>query len=82
MFMSFSCGTKDSDYSISDSPEPELRKAVSISLHRYNTLCLHNSLIYPKIRIHVNLTSPHPDVEAQKHILKCSTFLAKICSCC
>jgi hypothetical protein len=35
------CGTKDSDYSISDSP-----KTVSISLHRYYTLYLHGSLIY------------------------------------
>jgi hypothetical protein len=25
MFMPFSCGTKDSDCSISDSPEPELK---------------------------------------------------------
>jgi hypothetical protein len=34
MVMPFSCGTKDSDYSISDSPEPDLATA-SISLHRY-----------------------------------------------
>jgi hypothetical protein len=37
MFMPFSSGTKDSDYSISDSPEPDLKTA-SISLHRYTDM--------------------------------------------
>jgi hypothetical protein len=37
MFMPFSCGTNDSDYSISDSREPDF-KTVSISLHWYYTL--------------------------------------------
>jgi hypothetical protein len=45
--LDFSGGTKDSDYSISDSPELDL-KILSISLHRYYTLYiyLHGSHIY------------------------------------
>jgi hypothetical protein len=63
MFMPFSCGTKDSDYSISDSLEPDL-KILSIILHYilHSTLYLHRyALIYTwsKLPVHVNLTSPH-----------------------
>jgi hypothetical protein len=69
MFMTFSCGTKASDYSISDSPEPDLR--LSISLHRYYTLDLHDSLAlptWPKIPVHINLTNPRPGAEVSTEI--------------
>jgi hypothetical protein len=53
MFITFSCGKKDSDYSISDSPEPDI-KTVSISLH-IHTLPVHDPLT--KIPLHVTLTN-------------------------
>jgi hypothetical protein len=56
MFMPFSCGTKDTDYSVSGSPQPDI-KTVSISLHSSHT--------WAKIRVHVNLTSPHPGPGAE-----------------
>jgi hypothetical protein len=55
---------KNPDYSISDSPEPDL-KTVSIYLHQYYTLYLLVLLsTWLKIPVHVNLTSPHPGAEA------------------
>jgi hypothetical protein len=66
--MPFSCGIKISDYTISDSIEPDL-KTISISLHRYNTLYL---LVlfstWPNSPVHVNLTSPHPGAEVSIEI--------------
>jgi ABC-type taurine transport system substrate-binding protein len=56
------------DYSISDSPEPDLN-TVSIDTTHFD---LHSSLInWPKIRVHVNivnLTSPHPGAEVSTEI--------------
>jgi hypothetical protein len=53
----FSCGTKGSDYSISDSPEPDL-KTVPISLHTTH-------FTWP---MHVNQTNPHPGGEVSTEI--------------
>jgi hypothetical protein len=73
MFMPFSCGTNDSDYSISDSFEADL-KTVSICLHWYYT---HSSWLstWPKIPFHVNLANP--GAEKQKYLLKGSKFLRR-----
>jgi hypothetical protein len=67
MFMYFHV-EPDSDYSISDSPEPDL-KTLCISLHRYYTLYLLVPLsTWPDIPVHVNLTSPHPATEIYPQI--------------
>jgi hypothetical protein len=53
MFMPFSCGTKDSDYSISDSLEPDLNTA--LSLHT-TTLYMPGSRSLPGQRLQFTLT--------------------------
>jgi hypothetical protein len=60
MFMPFSCLTKDSDYSISDSPELD-RKTLSISLHTHTLPA--GSRIYL-----ATYSSPHPGVEVNTGI--------------
>jgi hypothetical protein len=45
----FCCGTKDSDYSISDSPEPDLiTVSISNSLHIYYMTCMVLLSTWPK----------------------------------
>jgi hypothetical protein len=56
--MHFSCGTNDSDYSISESPEPD-HKTVCISLHRYDPLYLVILSTWPKSPVHVNQPPVH-----------------------
>jgi hypothetical protein len=81
--MPFSCGTKDSDYSISVSPELDL-KTVSISLHRYYTLHLLVLLsTLAKTPVHVNLPSPHPGAEVSTEISPQRKYIfAEICWSC
>jgi hypothetical protein len=75
--MPFHVEQRDSDSSISNSSEPDL-KTLSISLHRFYTLYLLVllSAAWSKIAVHVNLTSPHPGAEVStEYLLKGSTFL-------
>jgi hypothetical protein len=71
--MLFSCEIKDFNYSISESPEPGPK-----TVHPYPFLfidathltCISIVLLstWPKILVHINLTSPHPGAEVSTEI--------------
>jgi hypothetical protein len=70
---------KTQDYSISNSPEPDL-KTLSISLHGYYTLDLRILLsTWSKIPVHVNLTSRHPGMPGAEASAEISPQSEYIC---